>query len=191
MTVPLALDLAILPVALTGSGPALIKRLTLLDSESVSGLTVYAPDPEPGVMTEAAGQRLVPRLPTEAEIAACRILFVAGLPFAQSAELAALARNHRVLVNVEDTLSLCDFHVPAILRRGDLAISISTGGGSPTLSRRLRSYLGDLFPPEWADRIKRIAIQREKMRRDGASMGEIAAETNALIDKESWLPPGN
>jgi precorrin-2 dehydrogenase/sirohydrochlorin ferrochelatase len=190
MTVPLALDLAILPVALTGSGPALIKRLTLLDSESVSGLTVYAPSPEPGV-TEAAGQRLVPRLPTEAEIAACRILFVAGLPFLQSAELAAQARNHRVLVNVEDTLSLCDFHVPAILRRGDLAISVSTGGGSPTLSRRLRTYLADLFPPEWAGRIKRIADQREKMRHDGASMNEVAAETNTLIDTEGWLPPGN
>ena len=190
MTVPLALDLAVLPVALTGSGPALIKRLTLLDSEGVSGLKVYSPSPEPGV-TEAAGERLVPRLPSEVEIAACRVLFVAGLPFAESAELAAIARNHRVLVNVEDTLSLCDFHVPAILRRGDLAISISTGGGSPTLSRRLRGYLGDLFPPEWADRIKRVATQRETMRRDGASMSEVAAETNALIDKESWLPPGN
>jgi precorrin-2 dehydrogenase / sirohydrochlorin ferrochelatase len=190
MTVPLALDLVVLPVVLTGSGPALIKRLTLLDSESVSGLTVYTPNLEPGV-TEAAGERLVPRLPSETEIAACRVLFVAGLPFAQSAELAALARNHRVLVNVEDTLSLCDFHVPAILRRGDLAISISTGGGSPSLSRRLRGYLSDLFTPEWADRIKRIATQREKMRRDGASMSEVAAETNALIDKEDWLPPGN
>jgi precorrin-2 dehydrogenase/sirohydrochlorin ferrochelatase len=188
MTVPLALDLAVLPVALTGSGPALIKRLTLLDSENVPGLIIYAPNPEPGV-TETAGERLVPRLPNETEIAGCRVLFVAGLPHTQSAELAAIARNHRVLVNVEDTLSLCDFHVPAILRRGDLAISISTGGGSPTLSRRLRAYLGDLFPPEWADRIKRIAAQREKMRRDGANMGEVAAETNALIDNEGWLPP--
>jgi precorrin-2 dehydrogenase/sirohydrochlorin ferrochelatase len=190
MTVPLALDLALLPVVLTGSGAALIKRLTLLDSENVAGLKVYGPSPQPDLI-EAAGERLVPRLPDETEIAACRVLFVAGLPFAQSAELAAIARNLRVLVNVEDTLSLCDFHVPAILRRGDLAISISTGGGSPTLSRRLRGYLGTLFPPEWADRIQRIATQREKMRRDGASMGDVSAETNALIDKEGWLPPGH
>jgi precorrin-2 dehydrogenase/sirohydrochlorin ferrochelatase len=190
MTVPLALDLAVLPVALTGSGPALIKRLALLDSEAVPDLHIYVPEPDEAV-TQAAGPRLIPRLPTETEIARYRVLFVAGLPLAQSAELAALARGHRVLVNVEDTLPLCDFHVPAILRRGDLAISISTGGGSPTLSRRLRGYLGDLFPPEWADRIETIATQRENMRRDGASMGDVAAETNALIDKEGWLPPGN
>ena len=70
----------------------------------------------------------------------------------------------------------------------------------PTLARQVAAaysdpnqerYLANLFPPEWADRIKRISTQREKMRRDGASMDEVAAETNALIDKEGWLPPGN
>ncbi|MDB5397140.1 MAG: siroheme synthase [Rhodospirillales bacterium] len=188
MTVPLALDLALLPVALAGSGPALVKRLTFLDGERVPGLTVYAPDPAPA-LARAAGGRLIPRLPTDDEIAACRLLFVAGLPFAQSAELAALARNHGVLVNVEDTLLLCDFHVPAVLRRGELAISISTGGSSPTLARRLRTYLGDLLPPEWSDRIARIATLREDMRARGAGMAEVTRATDALIDKEGWLPP--
>ena len=189
MTVPLALDLAVLPVALTGAGPALLKRLTLLDGESVPNLHIYAPEPDEA-LTLAAGPRLIPRLPTEAEIAGYRVLFVAGLPQAGSEHLAALARTHRVLVNVEDTLPLCDFHVPAILRRGDLAISISTGGGSPTLARRLRFYLGELFPPEWAERIRRIAAERERLRGGGASMAEVTAETNALIDSEGWLPPG-
>ena len=189
MTVPLALDLALLPVALVGAGPALIKRLTLLDSACVPGLAVYAPDPEPS-MAHAAGARLVPRLPTADEIAACRVLFVAGLPFVQSAALAATARDHRVLVNVEDTLPLCDFHVPAILRRGELAISISTGGASPTLARRVRAYLGDRLPPEWAERITRIAALRAKMRAEGAGMADVMKATDALIDEESWLPPG-
>jgi precorrin-2 dehydrogenase / sirohydrochlorin ferrochelatase len=186
MTTPLALDLASLPVALTGAGPALLKRLTLLDAESVPNLHIYAPEPDEAV-TQAAGPRLIPRLPTEAEIARYRILFVAGLPPAGSEHLAALARTHRVLVNVEDTLPLCDFHVPAILRRGELAISISTGGGSPTLSRRLREYLAALFPEVWAERISRIAGMREEMRREGATMGEVAERTKAVIDGEGWL----
>jgi precorrin-2 dehydrogenase/sirohydrochlorin ferrochelatase len=186
MTVPLALDLAALPVALTGAGPALIKRVTLLDGESVPNLHIYAPAADAEVAA-AAGPRLIPRLPTGAEIARYRLLFVAGLPAAQSEHLAALARSHRVLVNVEDTLALCDFHVPAILRRGDLAISISTDGGSPTLSRRLREYLGELFPPVWAERIRWIAGMRDEMRREGASMGEVAVKTNAVIDEEGWL----
>jgi precorrin-2 dehydrogenase/sirohydrochlorin ferrochelatase len=186
VTVPLALDLATLPVALAGSGPALLKRLTLLDAERVPNLHIYATDPSAEVAA-AAGPRLIPRLPTEAELARYRVLFVAGLPPAGSEHLAALARTHRVLVNVEDTLPLCDFHVPAILRRGELAISISTGGGSPTLSRRLRAYLAELFPEVWAERIGRIAGMREDMRREGASMGEVAERTNAVIDGEGWL----
>jgi precorrin-2 dehydrogenase / sirohydrochlorin ferrochelatase len=187
MTVPLALDLGSLPTALAGGGSALLKRLTLLDGEQVPNLKIYAPVPDPAV-TNAAGDRLVPRLPTEPEIAACRVLFVAGLPPEQSIALAGTARSHRVLVNVEDTLPLCDFHVPAILRRGDLALSISTGGASPTLSRRLRAYLGELFPGAWADRIARIAATRSEMRARGASMGEVAAATDRMIDDEGWLP---
>jgi len=186
MTVPLALDLTTLPTALAGAGPALLKRLTLLDTEQIPNLHIYAPDPSEEVET-AAGPRLIPRLPTEAEVAHYRVLFIAGLAQAQSEHLAALARTHRVLLNVEDTLPLCDFHVPAILRRGDLAISISTGGGSPTLSRRLRSYLAELFPEVWAERIRRIATMREAMRREGASLGEVAAKTDAVIDGEGWL----
>jgi len=185
MTVPLALDLGTLPTALAGGGAPLLKRLTLLDGEQVRGLRIYSPDP---AVAEAAGSRLVPRLPDEAEIAACRVLFVAGLPPDRSAELAAIARGHRVLVNVEDTLPLCDFHVPAILRRGDLAIAISTGGGSPTLSRRLRAYLAELFPEAWTDRIARIAEMRRQMRETGASNAEIARVTDAVIDDEGWLP---
>ena len=46
----------------------------------------------------------------------------------QSAELAATACAHRVPMNVEDKLVLCDFHVPVIVRGDDLAVSISTGG---------------------------------------------------------------
>ena len=188
MTVPLALDLALLPVALVGTGPPLIKRLNFLDGERVPGLTVYAPAPEAAVV-EAAGARLVPRLPTEADIAACRLLFVAGLPFVQSAGLAAFARDHRVLVNVEDSLPLCDFHVPAVLRRGELAISISTGGASPTLARRLRAWLGDLMPAEWDERTRRIAALREDMRSGRADPAQVAKATDAIIDNEGWLPP--
>jgi precorrin-2 dehydrogenase/sirohydrochlorin ferrochelatase len=187
MTVPLALDLGPLPTALVGGGPALLKRLILLDGEKVPNLKIYAPAPDSAV-TSAARDRLVPRLPIEAEIAACRVLFVAGLPPEQSATLAKTARAHRVLVNVEDTLPLCDFHVPAILRRGDLALSVSTGGASPTLSRRLRAYLGELFPEAWAERTRRIAAMRSDLRAKDTPMSEIAAATDRMIDDEGWLP---
>ena len=64
-------------------------------------------------------------------------------------ELAARARRLKVLVNVEDVLPLCDFHVPAIVRRGELLLTASTGGQVPGLARRLREALAEQFGPEW------------------------------------------
>lgn len=186
MTVPLALDLATLPAALVGAGSPLLKRLRLLDGESVPNLIVYAPDPDETLL-EAAGARLLPRLPDDAEIASLRVLFVAGLQADISAALASVARIHRVLVNVEDNPPLCDFHVPAILRRGDLALSISTGGASPTLSRRVRTHLEREFPEDWSDRIQRVATLRQKLRAEGASPVMVMEATDALIDGEGWF----
>jgi siroheme synthase-like protein len=55
-----------------------------------------------------------------------------------------------VLVNVMDDVPNCDFAAPAIVRRGDLVLAISTGGRSPALARRLREELEARFGPEWA-----------------------------------------
>ena len=140
-------------------------------------------------MRAAAGGRLVPRLPTADEIGGLRILFVAGLEPAVAAGLAAAARDRRVLVNVEDLAPLCDFHVPAIVRRGDLAVSVSTGGRSPTLARRLRIYLEGLLPPIWTERAGRAAALRETLRAQGARPADIVKAVEALIDSEDWLPP--
>ena len=50
-------------------------------------------------------------------------------------------RGRNVLVNTVDDVPHCDFIAPAIVRRGDLAIAISTGGKAPVLAVRLRQRL--------------------------------------------------
>jgi precorrin-2 dehydrogenase/sirohydrochlorin ferrochelatase len=49
------------------------------------------------------------------------------------------------LVNVVDDPDRCNFHVPAIVRRGDLTLSVSTSGNSPALARRIRRSLEERF----------------------------------------------
>ena len=55
------------------------------------------------------------------------------------------------LVNVVDCPALSNFIVPALCRRGDLAISVSTGGASPSLARRIREKLEEQFGEEYAE----------------------------------------
>jgi uroporphyrin-III C-methyltransferase/precorrin-2 dehydrogenase/sirohydrochlorin ferrochelatase len=55
-----------------------------------------------------------------------------------------------VLVNTVDDPEHCHFAVPSVLRRGDLAVSISTGGKAPALAKHLRARLDEELGPELA-----------------------------------------
>ena len=50
-------------------------------------------------------------------------------------------RDRNVLVNTVDDVPHCDFIAPAVVRRGDLAVAISTDGKAPALAVRLRQRL--------------------------------------------------
>ncbi|HEV3475618.1 MAG TPA: bifunctional precorrin-2 dehydrogenase/sirohydrochlorin ferrochelatase [Actinomycetota bacterium] len=72
------------------------------------------------------------------------------------------SRIESVLMNMMDDPVHCDFAAPAIVRRGDLTIAISTGGASPALARRLREELEEQFGPEWVDIADLIAAVRRE-----------------------------
>jgi precorrin-2 dehydrogenase/sirohydrochlorin ferrochelatase len=69
---------------------------------------------------------------------------------AERAAVYAAGRERGVLMNVMDDVPHCDFAAPAVVRRGDLVVAVSTGGRSPALARRLRVELEHRFGPEWA-----------------------------------------
>jgi siroheme synthase-like protein len=52
-------------------------------------------------------------------------------------------------INTADQPALCDFIMPAVVRRGDLAIAISTSGASPALAATLREKLSAVIGPEY------------------------------------------
>ena len=60
------------------------------------------------------------------------------------------AQKRCVLCNVVDVPDLCDFFYPAVVRRGDLQIAISTAGRSPSLAQKIRQQLEQQFHPGYA-----------------------------------------
>ena len=83
------------------------------------------------------------------------------------AAIAGEARARGVLVNVMDQVEHCDFAAPAVVRRGDLVIAVSTGGRSPAAASKLRAELEDRFGPEWSDVLEVV--------------GDIRAQTLSLL----------
>ncbi|HRE60727.1 MAG TPA: bifunctional precorrin-2 dehydrogenase/sirohydrochlorin ferrochelatase [Micropepsaceae bacterium] len=183
---PVSLDLSKLPVAVAGNGPQTLKRLAALDQAAAGRVTVYAPSPSPE-LREAARGRIVARLPKEDDISGFRVLFVGDFSPEEAEVLAARARARGVLVNVEDVPALCDFHMPSIVRRGDLLISVSTGGKSPALAQAIRGDLETRYGEEWADRLCVIADARAGWKAEGLALSEIARRSHALIAAKGWF----
>jgi siroheme synthase-like protein len=70
------------------------------------------------------------------------------------------AEARAMLVNVADVPSLCNFILPAIVRRPPLAVAISTAGTSPALAKRMRDEAGERFDSHYA----RLALLLEELR---------------------------
>lgn len=75
------------------------------------------------------------------------------------------ARSLGVFVNTADDPARCDFIMPAVVRRGDLAVAISTGGTSPALAARLRRKLSRIIGPEYARLANLLARVRPEILR--------------------------
>ena len=180
--VPVALDPAAVAMAVAGRGQGALRRFLKLRDGNARDLLLFSDDPD-GL--EAAPEASLRRfLPGRSEMAALQALWIVGLPTDAAKELAALARSERVLVNVEDRPEFCDFHSVAEVRRGDLLLTVSTGGSSPGLSARIRARLAAEFGAEWGERLALLRDRRAIWRGRGY---DVAAETEALLQASGWL----
>ncbi len=96
----------------------------------------------------------------------------------------ALARG--ILVCNTDEPDAGNFASPSVMTRGDLTLTVSTGGKSPTLAAVLRERLSDEFGDEWAALTEILG----RLRGDIQAIGDEAARKNAvrrvLADDAVW-----
>ncbi|BEU88458.1 bifunctional precorrin-2 dehydrogenase/sirohydrochlorin ferrochelatase [Selenomonas sp. TAMA-11512] len=90
------------------------------------------------------------------------LVFCATNDASLNARAAKQARGKGSLVNVVSDVSLCDFVVPARVTRGDLLMTVSTGGSSPAFARVLKERIdeeyGDVYGA-WLDRLQVIRAE--------------------------------
>jgi len=92
------------------------------------------------------------------------------------------ARKKGLLINAVDQPSDCNFIVPAILRRGDLLIAVSTSGKSPALAKKLRKELEDEFGLEYATLLVIMGNLRKEVLSRGFSQNENSRIFSDIID---------
>ena len=109
---------------------------------------------------------------------------------------AAVTRNAQAqqsLVLCADDPDTGNFVSPAQIVRGELVMTVSTGGASPTLASVLRERLEAEFGPEWAALVELIGRQRELVKTIPTEADRKAAVRRVLDDEEvrSLLRDGN
>ena len=102
-------------------------------------------------------------------------------------QIFAEAQRLGVLCNVVDVPPLCDFYYPAVVRRGDLQIAISTAGESPALAQRLRKELEEQFGPEYEHWLESLGEARDKLMADkNLDPEERTRRLHELVTREAF-----
>jgi precorrin-2 dehydrogenase/sirohydrochlorin ferrochelatase len=96
--------------------------------------------------------------------------------------IATAARDRRVLVNTVDDIPYCDWSAPAILRRGDLTISVATAGIAPALAVRICDRIAELIGPEHGELLTILATLRRRIAATGKSFSSRRRLWYSLVD---------
>lgn len=155
-----------------GGGDVATRKVGALIRDGAE-LLVVAPDVSEEIERLAeTGGMTVERRPFEpADLDDAFLAFAATDSRAVNQQVANEARARGILVNVADDPEACDFTVPAIVRRKDITLAISTGGRSPAFARYLREQLSDWLVDS---RLLLLEIMAD-LRRDLRSAGRVVA----------------
>ena len=106
---------------------------------------------------------------------------------AETARIFDEAERERVLLGAVDDPAHCHFAVPAVLRRGDLVVTVSTGGRAPGYAGRVRDELADAVGAEHGALLDLIADVRAELRAErapGADFDEWAGRWRAALEHD-------
>ncbi|MCB2106324.1 MAG: hypothetical protein KDE14_01430 [Rhodobacteraceae bacterium] len=176
------------PIFVIGEGQGALQRLRLVDEYDAPDVFVFAPSPC-AELTQIAGSRLCAHWPHRNDFAdrKPRLVFVADTTDDAAKAFSVLARDAGALVNVHDRTPLCDFHVPARLRRGVLQIAVATDGKVPALSRMIRDRIAALIGPQWGDHAKTLGETRARLLAQGVRGGDLSRQVADVVRNEGWL----
>ncbi len=166
-----------------GGAVALRKVKSLLDAGAQ--VTVVSPEFCDG-LRKLKDVRHIRRRFRDADVAGGGLVYAATNDAALNSAVAAAARKQGALVNVVDTPAECDFIVPSTLTRGEMTISISTGGASPALSRRLRLELEKLFPKSYGRFVALLAKLRAEVVKALPDAARRRAILQELARRSTW-----
>ena len=162
---PAFLDLVRKRVVVVGGGRLAASKVGALLPCGVDPLVVVAPEVCTSIGEHAATGRVrwLARNYGEGDLLDAALAFAATDNRSLNALVADEARRRGIPVLAVDDVEHCDFIAPALVRRGDLVVAISTHGRSPAMARRAREWLDQVLPAHWGELLEAAAVVRQQL----------------------------
>ena len=162
---PAFFDLKGKAAIVVGATPVALERVRLaLAAGATVRVFADALSSEGRLLVASPGVAWLPGAPAIDDFERAALAFVATGDCDRDRAAAETARAAGVPVNVADQPEVCDFIMPAIIRRGDVAIGISTGGASPALARFIREAIERVLPARLGDLAHFAARLRQRIK---------------------------
>jgi len=157
-------------VVVVGAGRIAARKIEpLLDAGAVVEVVAPAAGDEVRAWADAGRLVLHQRPFAAADVEGAWLALTATDDPAVNAAVNAAAEAARVWVNSADDPANCSFTLMSVIRRGDLVVSVGTGGRSPALATHLRRRLGEEIGPEYETLVDLLSEAREALRSTGRS----------------------
>jgi precorrin-2 dehydrogenase/sirohydrochlorin ferrochelatase len=176
---PVNLDLAGRRVLVVGGGDVAARKVAgLLRAGAV--VTVVAPDAVSEI-AEDPDVRWHARPYRRGEVASYRLAITATDDAAVNRQVARDGEAANVLVNSADDPANCSFILPAVVRRGDLQLTVSTNGRSPAFASWARRRLEETFTDTHASLLELLSEVRDELRGTNGTT-EVSGWEDAIDD---------
>ncbi|HXG53618.1 MAG TPA: bifunctional precorrin-2 dehydrogenase/sirohydrochlorin ferrochelatase [candidate division Zixibacteria bacterium] len=163
---PIVLQLSGRRCLVIGGGAVAERKIAgLLEAGAV--VAVVSPEVTPRIArwAEAGTVGLRARAYRRGDLSGYEIAFATTGDREVNAQIREEAVERGVWLNAADDPESCDFVLPSVLRRGDLVVAVSTGGGSPAFARAIREELERHFTSEHEILARVAAEVRRELRR--------------------------
>lgn len=136
-------------IVVGGGKIALRKTLSLLDAGAC--VTVISPILDQALLSLVKHHRVQweQRIFVKGDLKHAFMVIAATNDAQVNQEIWEEATSQGSLINVVDDPLHSNFILPAVVKRGELQVAISTGGSSPALARRLREKFETIISPEY------------------------------------------
>ncbi len=181
---PAFIDVTDRPCVVVGGGPVATEKAQKL-AECDARITLVSPrvtDELRAMVADGAIARLEERPYRTGDLDDAFLVIAATDDTAVNRTVWRDAEARHMLANVVDVPELCNFIVPSIMRHGELAVAVSTGGASPVVARRVRQRVQATIGPEWGELVDMLRATREDLKARYTDMPSRADAVERLLD---------